>query len=77
MITIDGKIGNFRGTAKELTFEFIHLLLGFKQNLIKEFNLSEQEALEIIEQCGKIAYMNTSERTEFLNNLLSDVENGK
>lgn len=76
MIKVEKSIAHFEGTAKELTFELIHLLLGYKHNLMKEFNLSEQEALGVIEQCGKIAYMNTAERVEFLNNLLSDVENG-
>lgn len=69
MIKIDKNIAQFEGTAKELTFELTHLLLGFKQNLIKEFGVTEKEALNVIHKCGEIAFMSNEEREKFLNEL--------
>ena len=69
MITVNKNIAQFEGTAKELTFELTHLLWGFKQNLIKEFGVTEEEALNIISKCGEIAFMSNEEREEFLNAL--------
>lgn len=72
MITVNKNIAQFEGTAKELTFELTHLLLGFKQNLIKEFGVTEEEALNIIYKCGEIAFMSNEEREEYLSNLLKE-----
>lgn len=69
MITVNKNIAQFEGTAKELTFELTHLLLGFKQNLIKEFGVTEEEALNIISKCGEIAFMSNKEREEYLKEL--------
>lgn len=69
MITVNKNIAQFEGTAKELTFELTHLLLGFKQNLVKEFGITENEALNIISKCGEIAFMSNKEREEYLQEL--------
>ena len=74
MITISGNIANFEGTAKQLTLEFTHCILGFKYNLMKEFGLSENEVKEIIGKCGEIAFMSNKERQEYLNMLLGEDE---
>ena len=72
MIKVDKNIAQFEGTAKGLTFELTHLLLGFKQNLIKEFGVTEEEALNVIHKCGEIAFMSNEEREEYLSNLLEE-----
>ena len=69
MITVNKNVAQFEGTAKELTFELTHLLLGFKQNLIKEFGVTEEETLYIISKCGEIAFMSNQERAKYLKEL--------
>ena len=70
MIYVQGSIATFEGTAKELTLEFTHCILGFKQSLIKEFNLSEEEVFAVIKQCGELAFMTVQERQQYLDMLL-------
>lgn len=74
MIIIQKNISQFEGTAKELTFEFTHLLLGFKTTMMKEFHLTEEEILKIIAKCGEIAFMTVEERQEYLETLLEDID---
>lgn len=74
MITINGNIANFEGTARQLTLEFTHCILGFKYNMMKEFGLSEDEVKGIIGKCGEIAFMSNKERQEYLNMLLGESE---
>lgn len=66
MIYAKGSVAKFEGTPKELTFELTHLLLGFKYNMMKEFNLSEEEIYNVISKCGEIAFMSNKERQEYI-----------
>ncbi len=70
MIHINHDIGEFKGSAKELSLEFTHLILGFKQTMMKEFGLSEDEIFELISLCGKLAFMSVTERQQYLEKLL-------
>lgn len=72
MITIQDGVSRFEGTAKELTLEFTHLILGFKYNMMKEFDLTEEQAYTLISKCGEIAFMSNEERREYLNRLMED-----
>lgn len=70
MIHINHDSGEFKGSARELSLEFTHLVLGFKQTMIKDFGLSEDETFELISLCGKLAFMSAKERQQYLENLL-------
>lgn len=74
MITIEGNTAHYNGTVKELVLEFTHLILGFKQTMMKEFGLSEEEIYKIIAKCGEIAFMSNEERQEYLNSLLEETK---
>jgi hypothetical protein len=74
MITIEGSTAQYNGTIKELVLEFTHLILGFKQTMMKEFDLSEEEIYKIIAKCGEIAFMSNEERQEYLNSLLEETK---
>lgn len=68
MIKVNGAVTNISGTAKEITVEVTHLLLSFKSMLIEEWDLTEEEAFQIIAKCGEIAFMSTEERLEYIEN---------
>ena len=74
MITANKSVVHFEGTAKDLTFEFTHIILGFKENMIKEFGLTEDEIHNVIKICGEIAFMSNEERQEYID-ILMDKEN--
>lgn len=59
-----------KGTPKELTKEFTHCILSFKETMMNEFQLKEEEIYKIIAKCGEIAFMSNEERQEYLNALL-------
>lgn len=69
MIRVNGSIAKFEGSAKELTLELTHLLLGFKSTMMKEFDLSEEDVLQVIGECGKIAFMSNEEREKYLDEI--------
>lgn len=69
MITVDGSLAKFEGTAKELSFEFTHCVLGFKYNIMKEFGLSDEESNEVIAKCCEIAVMTNEDRKKFLDSM--------
>ncbi len=75
MIHIENNIATFNGTAKELTKEFTHCILSFKETMMNEFQLKEEEIYKIIAKCGEIAFMSTDERQKYLNSLVEDTEN--
>lgn len=75
MIHVEDNIVALNGTAKELTKEFTHCVLSFKETLMTEFQLSEEEIYRIIAKCGEIAFMSNEERQSYLNYLLEETEN--
>ena len=69
MIHIEKDVAEFNGTAKELTYEFTHLILSYKYNIMKEFGVSDIESNEIIARCCEIAVMTNEDRQEFLDTM--------
>lgn len=72
MIYVEDNVAIFNGSAKELTREFTLSLLSFKETLMREFDLSEDEIFNIISKCGEIAFMSIDERQEYLENLFEE-----
>lgn len=72
MIYVKDNVAMFKGSAKELTREFTLSLLSFKETLMQEFDLSEDEIFNIISKCGEIAFMSIDERQEYLENLFEE-----
>lgn len=70
MIQVNKEIANFSGTAHELTFEFVHVLLGYKNVMIKEFDFTEEQVLNLIKFCGELAFMDKSELQQYIDDLL-------
>lgn len=72
MIYVEDNVAMFNGSAKELTREFTLSILSFKETLMKEFGLSEDEIFNIIAKCGEIAFMSIDERQEYLEKLFEE-----
>jgi hypothetical protein len=70
VIHIEDNVVMLKGTPKELTKEFTHCILSFKETMMNEFQLKEEEIYKIIAKCGEIAFMSNEERQEYLNALL-------
>lgn len=70
MLEVNGSLAKIEGTAKEITFELTHLLLSFKSTLMKEFEISEEDAMQIIAKCGEIAFMSNEERAKVLDEMI-------
>ena len=70
VIHIEDNVVMLKGTPKELTKEFTQCILSFKETMMTEFQLKEEEIYKIIAKCGEIAFMSNEERQEYLNALL-------
>lgn len=66
MIKVDNDIAYIDGDAKTLCIQFTHLIVQLLNSLEKDFDLSQEEAITIINNCAKIAYMDDEERAKYL-----------
>lgn len=69
MLTVNNNISNIEGSAKEICIEFTHLVVHLIKTLEREFNLSQEESINILNECCKIAYMDDDSRAEYLSNM--------
>ena len=72
MIEVNNNIAKVEGTAKEVCIEFTHLVVHLIKTLEREFNLSQAESIDVLNECCKIAYMDDDGRAEYLNNILKE-----
>ena len=66
MIEVNNNIAKLEGSAKQICIEFTHLLVHLIKTFEDDFGLSQEEAISIINECAKIAYMDDEERAEML-----------
>lgn len=69
MIKVENNVAYIEGTSKTICKEFTHLIIQLLNTLEKDFELSQEDAINVINQCAKIAYMNDEDRAKFLSNL--------
>lgn len=69
MLRVENNIAYVEGTAKSICVEFTHLVVQLITVLETEFNLSQKEAITVINESCKIAYMDEEQRTEMIKNL--------
>lgn len=69
MITQVGNVSKFEGDSKELCIELTYLLSGFVDTLVKEYQISTEDASLAVAECCKIAFMDKIQRKEYLDNL--------
>lgn len=69
MIRVENNVAYIEGTSKTICKEFTHIIIQLLNTLEKDFELSQEDAINVINQCAKIAYMNEEDRAKFLDNL--------
>ena len=69
MIRADKSVVSLEGSAQELSIELTYIIAGFKESMMKEFNMDEEQAIDVINKFSKIAFMNNIQRKLFLDKL--------
>ena len=72
MIEVNNNIAKVDGTAKDICIEFTHLVVHLIKTLEREFNLSQEESINVLNECCKIAYMDDDSRSEYLSNMMKE-----
>ena len=72
MIECVGNVAHFEGEPKELCIELTYLLSGFVDTMVKEFQVSTNDASLAVAECCKIAFMDKIQRKEYLDQLTQD-----
>ncbi len=72
MIEAKGNVVHIEGDSKEICTELTYLLSSFKETLIKEYDVTEDNASLVIAECCKIAFMDNLQRKEYLDNLVEE-----
>ena len=75
MIEVNKNIVHIEGEPRDLCVELTYLLSSFKDTMIKEFDVSEQDIALAIAECCRIAFMSPLERKEYLDELVIDYKN--
>ena len=69
MIEVNNNIAKLEGSAKQICIEFTHLIVHLIKTLEGDFGLSQEDAINVINECAKIAYMDDEERANMLKTL--------
>lgn len=69
MIEVNNNIAKLEGSAKQICIEFTHLLVHLIRTFEDDFGLSQEEAINVINECAKIAYMDDEDRAEMLESM--------
>ena len=72
MIKVENNIAQIEGSAKEICKEFTHIIIHLINTLENDFELSQEDAINVINECAKIAYLDDEHREEYLKNLEKD-----
>lgn len=70
MIKVEDSIAYIEGDAKTLCTQFTHLIVVLINTLQKDFSLSKEDCIKIINECARIAYMDDEDRAEYLSKLM-------
>ena len=75
MIEVNKNIVHIEGDSRDLCVELTYLLSSFKDTMIKEFKIKEEDISRIIIECCNIAFMDNTARKQYLDNLVQDYKN--
>ena len=70
MIKVEKSVTYVEGTPKLICIELTHLLVHLIKTFEKEYNLTQDQAIGIVNECAKLAYMDENDRAEFLTKLM-------
>jgi hypothetical protein len=70
MIKVEKSVAIVEGTPKLICIELTHLLVHFIKTFEKDYDLTQDQAIGIVNECAKLAYMDSDDRAEFLAKLI-------
>ena len=75
MIEVNKNIVHLEGEPRDLCVELTYLISSFKDNMIKEFKVSEEDISLAISECCRIGFMDPIQRKQYLDELVIDYKN--
>lgn len=75
MIYTKGNVTKIKGHPRDLCIELTYLLSSFRDTLVKEYEVSEEDVNMAVGECVKVAFMSPLERKQHLDNLVIDYKN--
>lgn len=75
MIEVNKNIVKFEGEPRDLCIELTYLISSFKDTMVKEFKVSEEDISLAISECCRIGFMNPIQRKLYLDELVIDYKN--
>ena len=70
MIKVEKSVAYVEGTPKLICIELTHLLVHLIKTFEKDYGLTQDQAIGIVNECAKLAYMDENDRAEFLAKLM-------
>lgn len=70
MIEVKDSIVRVEGTPKLVCIELTHLLVHLIKTFEKEYDIEQKDAITVLNECARIAYMNDDQRAEELAKLI-------
>lgn len=70
MIKVEKSTVYVEGTPKLVCIELTHLLVHLIKTFEKGYDLTQDQAIGIVNECARIAYMDDDERAEELSKLM-------
>ena len=75
MIEVNKNVVHLEGEPRDLCVELTYLISSFKDNMIKEFKVSEEDIILAISECCRIGFMDPIQRKQYLDELVIDYKN--
>lgn len=70
MIEVNNSVAKVEGTPKLICIELTHLLVHLIKTFEREYNIEQKDAITVLNECARIAYMGDDERAEELSKLM-------
>lgn len=75
MIYVKEEVTIVEGHPRDVCVELTNLLSSFRDTLLKEYKVSEEDANMAVGECVKVAFMSPLERKQHLDNLVVEYKN--
>lgn len=70
MIEVKNSVAKVEGSPKLVCIELTHLLVHLIKTFEKEYSIEQKDAVAVINECARIAYMTDEERAKELSKLM-------
>ena len=69
MIMCNGNTCQYEGEPKDICKELTYLIMGFVDTLQKDYDLSQEESVDVVVRCANVAVMQPEDRKKYLDAL--------